>query len=78
MFNHWATGLRSDLLPQDCVVATQNMSPKRCHFGRSFREGFDFLCQAIYFLEGFGRFLELSRIFFTGVSPPKDQVGGEL
>ena len=23
MFNHWATGLLSGLLPQDCVVATQ-------------------------------------------------------
>ena len=30
------------------------------------------------FLEGFGRFSEVSRIFFTGVSPPSGQVGGEL
>ena len=49
MFNHWATGLRSGLLPQDCVVATQKLPPKRCHFGRSFREGFDFRRQGIIF-----------------------------
>ena len=28
MFNHWATGLRSGLLPQDCEVATQQLSKK--------------------------------------------------
>ena len=28
MFNHWATGLRSGLLPQDCEVATQKLSKK--------------------------------------------------
>ena len=69
MFNHWATG-RSGLLPQDCVVATQNMSPKRCHFGRSFREGFDFWCQG----KVFGRVLVGSRrspaCFLQGLAPP--------
>ena len=30
------------------------------------------------FLEGFRRFSEVSRIFFTGVSPPNGQAGGEL
>ena len=28
MFNHWATGLRSGLLPQDCEVATRKLSKK--------------------------------------------------
>ena len=28
MFNHWATGLRSGLLPQDCEVATQKLPQK--------------------------------------------------
>ena len=40
MFNHWATGLRSGLLPQDCEVATQKLPQKRSHFERSFHEGF--------------------------------------
>ena len=30
------------------------------------------------FLEGFGRFSEVSHMFFTGVSPLYGQVGGEL
>ena len=30
------------------------------------------------FFGGFGRFSEVSRIFFTGVSPLHGQVGGEL
>ena len=45
MFNHWATGLRSGLLPQDCEVATQKLLQKRGHVGRSFHESFDFWCQ---------------------------------
>ena len=45
MFNHWATGLRSGLLPQDCEVATQKLLQKRGHVGRSFPESFDFWCQ---------------------------------
>ena len=28
MFNHWATGLRSGLLPEDCEVATQKWFKK--------------------------------------------------
>ena len=28
MFNHWATGLRSGLLSQDCEVATQKLIKK--------------------------------------------------
>ena len=47
MFNHWATGLRSGLLPQDCVVATPEVGPKKDNLGRSFREGFDFWCQGM-------------------------------
>ena len=47
MFNHWATGLRSGLLPQDCEVATHKLPQKRCPFGRSFREGFDFGPQGV-------------------------------
>ena len=52
MFDHWATGLRSGLLPQDCEVATQKLPQKRSQLGRSFRESFDFWCQGILF-EGF-------------------------
>ena len=32
MFNHWATGLRSGLLPQDCGVATPGVGPKKVPF----------------------------------------------
>ena len=49
MFNHWATGLRSGLLPQDCEVATQKLLQKRCHLGRRFRESFDFGSQEMIF-----------------------------
>ena len=49
MFNHWATGLRSGLLPQDCEVATQKLPQKRCPFGRGFREDFDFWSQGKVF-----------------------------
>ena len=47
MFNHWATGLRSGLLPQDCEVATPEFVQKRFYFERSFREGFDFWSQGM-------------------------------
>ena len=36
MFNHWATGLRSGLLPQDCEVATQKWPPKGAILGEVF------------------------------------------
>ena len=36
MFNHWATGLRSGLLPQDCEVATQKLSRKGALLGEVF------------------------------------------
>ena len=49
MFNHWATGLRSGLLPQVLVLQHQKLTPKRDNFGRSFREGFDFWCQGMIF-----------------------------
>ena len=49
MFSHWATGLRSGLLPQVVVLQHQKLSKKRSHLGRSFREGFDFLCQGKVF-----------------------------
>ena len=31
MFNHWAAGLRSGLLPEDCGVATPKRGEKRGH-----------------------------------------------
>ena len=49
MFNHWATGLRSGLLPQVVVLQHQKLTPKRDNFGRSFREGFDFWSQGMIF-----------------------------
>ena len=78
MFDHWATGLRSGLLPQDCEVGTPETVQKGTKFERVFCEDFVFLVPGDDFLESLGRFSEVSRIFFTGVSPPGVQVGGEL
>ena len=70
MFNHWATGLRSGLLPEGCGVATPEVVQKRSHLGRSFREGFDFWCQG----KVFWRVLVGSRrspaCFLQGLAPP--------
>ena len=70
MFNHWATGLRSGLLPQDCEVATQKLLQKRGHVGRSFPKSFDFWCQR----KVFWRVLVGSRrspaSFLQGLAPP--------
>ena len=42
MFNHWAAGLRSGLLPEDCGVATPKRGEKRgADFG-SLQGSFDF------------------------------------
>ena len=49
MFNHWATGLWSGLLPQVAVLQHQNLARKIDKFGRSFREDFDFGCQGKVF-----------------------------
>ena len=49
MFNHWATGLRSGLLPQVVVLQHQKLAKRRDSFGRSFREDFDFWCQGKVF-----------------------------
>ena len=49
MFNHWATGLRSGLLPQVVVLQHQKLAQKRNSFGQRFREGFDFWCQGKFF-----------------------------
>ena len=69
MFNHWATGLRSGLLPQDCEVGTPEAVQKRNKILRSFREGFCFWSQAI-----FCRVSASSRrcpaCFLQGLAPP--------
>ena len=49
MFNHWATGLRSGLLPQVVVLQHQKLAKKRDSFGRGFREDFDFWSQGTVF-----------------------------
>ena len=70
MFNHWATGLRSGLLPQVVVLQHQKLAKKRDSFGRSFRKGFDFWCQG----KVFWRVLVGSRrspaCFLQGLAPP--------
>ena len=49
MFNHWATGLRSGLLPQVVVLQHQKLAKKRNRFERGFREDFDFVSQGKVF-----------------------------
>ena len=49
MFNHWATGLRSGLLPQVVVLQHQKLVQKRDSFGPGFREDFDFWSQGKFF-----------------------------
>ena len=40
MFNHWATGLRSGLLPEGCGVATPEVDPKKGQLWAKFSRGF--------------------------------------
>ena len=49
MLVHWATGLRSGLLPEDWGVATPEMSQKTRDFGGGLRDGFDLWCQGMNF-----------------------------
>ena len=77
MFNQWAIGLRSGLLPQVVVLQHQKLSKKGPIWDEVFAWALIFGPRND-FLEGFGRFSEVSRIFFTGVSPLSGQVGGEL
>ena len=69
MFPHWATGLRSGLLPEGCGVATPEVGPKKKPFGAKFSRGFGFFVPGEGFLEGFGRFSEVSRMFLQGLAP---------
>ena len=79
MFNHWATGLRSGLLPHVVVLQqTPEVDQKKGQIWAKFWREFCFLVPGEGFFEGVGRFSEVSRIFFTGSSPPSGRVGGEL
>ena len=60
------------------VLQHQKLFKKRCHFERSFREGFDFGCQGAVFLRVLVGSRRCPASFFTGVSRPSGQVGAEL
>ena len=77
MFNHWATGLRSGLLPQVVVLQHQKLAQKRDSFGRGFREGFDFWCQGTIFWRVLVGSRRSPASFLQGLAP-SGQVGGEL
>ena len=70
MFNHWATGLRSGLLPEGCGVATLEVVQKRSHFERSFREGFGFWCQGKVFWRVLVGSRRCPASFLQGLAPP--------
>ena len=87
MFDHWAersacltTGLPG--YGQGCCLRAvrlqHNSCPNTVPFCPKFSQGFCFFVPGKIFLDGFGRFSEVSRTFFTGVSPLHGQVGGEL
>ena len=69
MFNHWATGLRSGLLPQVVVLQHQKLTKKRNKSGRSFREGFDFSCQWMIFLRVLVGSRRSPACFLQGLAP---------
>ena len=50
MFNHWAAGLRSGLLPEGCGVATPEMCKKMPPKFGSLPYGFDVWRQGMHFL----------------------------
>ena len=77
MFNHWAIGLRSGLLPQVVVLQHQKLSQKNPIWGEVFARVLIFGARG-RFLGGVGQVLGLPHFFFMRVSPPKGQVGGEL
>ena len=49
MFDHWATGLRSGLLPQDCEVGTPESLQRRSKFWRSLHEILIFGARGLFF-----------------------------
>ena len=69
MFNHWAIGLRSGLLPQDVVLQHQKLAQKRNNCWRSFRKGFDFWCQGMVFLRVFVGSRRSLACFLQGLAP---------
>ena len=69
MFYHWATRLRSGLLPQVVVLQHQKLFKKRRHFERSFREGFDFWCQGKVFWRGLVGSRRSPACFLQGLAP---------
>ena len=70
MFNHWAIGLRSGLLPQVVVLQHQKLSKKRSHLGRSFREAFDCWSQGMIFWRVSGGFRRSPASFLQGLATP--------
>ena len=49
MLVHWATGVRSGLLPEDWGVAAPEMCQKTCDLGGGLRDGFDLWRQGMNF-----------------------------
>ena len=70
MFNHWATGLRSGLLLQDCEVGTPESVQRSTKFLRSFREGFDFWSQGMIFWWVSAGSRTSPAGFLQGLAPP--------
>ena len=70
MFNHWATGLRSGLLPQVVVLQHQKLAKKRNSLGRGFREDFDFWCQGKDFWRVLVGSWRSPACFLQGLAPP--------
>ena len=78
MFNHWAAGLRSGLLPEDCGAATQKITQKRGPKLGSLQDSFDFGLQGMSFQVVCAGLYESPGGLLSGVDPLIGHVGGEL
>ena len=78
VFNHWATGLRSGLLPEDCGVATPKMCQTNTPKFGSLQEGFDFWLQGMSSQVVCAGLYESPGGLLPGVGPLIRHVGGEL
>ena len=70
MFNHWATGLRSGLLPQDCEVQLEHQKlSKKTNYCAVFARVLIFGARGWIF-EGFQQVLVgFPQVFYEGLAP---------
>ena len=70
MFDHWATGLRSGLLPHHCEVATQKLSKKGAILSEVLARVLIFWCQGMIFWRVLVGSRKSPASFLQGLAPP--------